>query len=446
MGKLKETAAGGSTGAGAIANTPSNRLGGMQTRMSLKKYMLDFYGRVTNRNKFGRVEDHLKGSISKISESAAYPYQLDDATSRMKSMQRSGMQQTGKHDDADSISYGVEDDMGNLMLVTVPLEQGEELERRVAQALADVLDYKKTGQGENKTLAELLYELKDEFTIIDAQFPTIPKDAVYNADEISLPEDNGNQGQDFPEETTGDEMGDEEGEMDDNEGTGDEEFPDDMEGDQDPEDEDIGDDFDEETEDKESLLTSVLSMLKTQNEKEIAQAKAEEEKAKERQAELALKASKKELESQEEMVAAQAEMEAEKDKEKRAKEMAELAKFNYKKKKGMSEGFSPMFKSTLLELDSEETTRSIRQQMTILPSKYQPEPGDTPEQVRHKRRQQQFAMRELRTQLRAAQNRENYEQRMQRQGNEDELDDQGEEPTSQNRQQQQTRTNDQRQQ
>jgi len=398
MDKVNETAAAGSTTAHSIAVVPSNRLGAMQSRMSLKDFMLNFYNNVKKGSKgYTPVPLKLQGSISKINESASYPFQLDDATSRLKSMEKnSGYEPT------DVISYGIQDDMGNLMLVTVPMEQSEELERRCAQALADVLDYKKTGNGENKTLAELLYELKDEFTIIDAQFPTIPKDAVYNADEIStLPEAE----DESPEGMGGeDEMGGEGPEDMGGEGP---EGPEGMDGKLGDDDADIGDDFGEEP-DKESLLISVLGMLKSQNEKETAQAKAEEEKAKAHQAEIALRSSKNEMASQEEMISAQAEMDAEKEKEKRVKERAELAKYNYKRKRGMGEGFSSIFTSMILELDVNDTTASLNREKMIMIQKYKLGKTDTPEERAHKQKQFQAAKRELQAKMRAARNQEQF--------------------------------------
>ncbi len=411
MANINETAAAGSTSAGSIATVPSNRLGGMQTRMNLKDFMLKFYSGVTNRNKYGPLK--LEGSIVAIEESAAHPYQLDDATSRLKNMQKQG-----EHDETDMVTYGIKDDTGNIMLISVPLEQGEEIERRVAQALADVMDFKKTGKGENKSLAELLYELKDEFDIIDAQFPNIPKDSVYNADEISnsLPEAEGDDMGSNDE--IGDDMGDEDPMGDDDPNAPDTAGEDDLDGEPDmdgmgSDDEDeVGDDF-EGGEDKESLLISVLGMLKSQNEKEIAQANAEEEKAKAEQAKLAAASSKDQMVQQEEMVAAQAELDAQKDKEKKAKEMAELAKFNYKKKNGLGEGFSGVFREAILELDANDTVQSLRRQQSTIPVKYKSEPTDDPDTKQFKAKQKQHAQREVRIKMKAARDAEDYEDKQQ---------------------------------
>jgi len=415
MKKIDETAAAGSTGAGSIAVAPSRSLDGAQSRMSLKDFMGKFYKGVKNAYAPKDVSKMFTSSINKIDESANFEYQLDNATSTFKAAQgESG------HEMSDTIAYGVQDDDGNIMVITIPIEQSEDLERTVAQTLADVMQYKKTGRGENKSLAELLYDLKDNFNIIDAQFPTIPKDAVYNADEItsSLPEnDSMGDDEDMGDDDFGSEgdMGDEETDnMDPSiDGGDDMEDGDGDDDDFDPDDEDMGDDFGDGEEDKESLLVSVLGMLKSQNEKETAQANAEIEKAKAVQAKAALTSSKMEMEAQEDMVAAQAEMDAEKEKEKRAKELANIAKFNYKKKKGLGEGFSNTFKSIVMEIDPNDTVATVRKQMQVVPLKYAIDPGDSEETKSLKNKEKQLAMRELQIKLRAARNRATYDKTQQ---------------------------------
>jgi hypothetical protein len=395
--KIKETAAAGSTGGGSIA-VSAGRLGGMRSRMSLKDFMVRFQSKVNNRYRF--VPVNMDGSIAKVTESYAHPYQTGDAVSRLKNAEIGATRGAVGMRPNDVITYGIEDDQGVMMKITVPMEQSEEFEQYIAQAMASVTEFKKTGVGEDKSLAELLYELKDQFTIVSAEFPTIPKDAVYNAEEITedLPDNAEN-----VDDTNDLENLENEPDMDTDSEDGDEEF--------DPEDEEIGDDFESGGDSKEELLTAVLAMLKSQNEKEIAQANAEAEQAKAKQAELALKSARNEMQTQEELVAAQAEMDAEKEKEKKAKEMAELAKFNYKKKMGESIGASSYLRSALLELDAMDTPQSLRRQMAVLNQKYKVEPDDDPDTVKFKREQFQAARREIRVQMQAAQRRQEYEQK-----------------------------------
>jgi len=409
MEKVDETAAAGSTGAGSIAVVPSNRLGGMQTRMNLKDYMLKFHQGIANRYRFHPVAmEGSVGSFERLTESSGYPDQLKDVTSRLKDLQNSG-----EYDNKDIISYGVRDDTGNMMIITVPLQQSEEFEQRIAQTLADVLDFKKTGKGEDKSLAELLYELKDEFTIITAEFPKLPKDAVYNADEITEADPDPEMGDDEggADSFGGDGLGDLEG--GDDEGnpnaSGSEDDLGDLEGD--PEDEDMGDDF-ESGDSKEDLMVSVLGMLKSQNEKETAQANAEAEQAKAKQAEIAMMSSKDTVAKEEELISAQAEMDAVKDKEKSAKKMRELATFNYKKKMAMGEGFSELFTQIVLELDANDTPQTLRRQMVNIRTKYKIGPEDDLETKQFKQKQSQSERKELQIRMRAARNRTDYEDDM----------------------------------
>ncbi len=401
--RIKEDAAGGSTGGGSIA-VSADRLGGMRSRLSLKDFMLKFHSKLNNRYKFAPVDANfnLGGSISKVTESLAHPYQTGDAVSRLKNAEIAATRGAVGMRPNDVITYGIEDDQGIMMKITVPMEQSEDFERHISQALADVAEFKRTGKGNDKSLAELLYELKDQFTIVNAEFPTIPKEAVYNADEITEDLPNSADAENVDDLNDLDSLDDQE-----------EELPPDAEDEEEfnPDDEEIGDDFESGGESKEELLTAVLGMLKSQNEKEIAQANAEAEKAKARQAELALKAARNELETQEELVAAQAEMEAEKDREKKAKEMAELAKFNYKKRMGESSGPSSYLRSALLELDAMDTPQSLRRQMATLTQKYKVDPEDDLETAKFKREQFQAARREIRVQMLAARQRQDYEQK-----------------------------------
>jgi hypothetical protein len=108
------------------------------------------------------------------------------------------------------------------------------------------------------------------------------------------------------------------------------------------------------------------------------------------------------------MLTAQAEMDAEKDLEKRAKERAELAKYNYKKRKGLNDGFSEIFRNVLLELDPMDTVKSLQRQKQAMLLKYKPSRDDTPEERRHKLNLSQEAKKEWQANMRAAKARERF--------------------------------------
>ena len=119
--------------------------------------------------------------------------------------------------------------------------------------------------------------------------------------------------------------------------------------------------------------------------KETAQARAEEEKYKAQQAESALKASTDEMQQQETMIAAEAEMDADKAQKKDDKRRADLAKFNYMKRKGTREGFSPLFRSTLLELNDSDTVMGIKRRTQIAKRNLAADREDTDTEIDLKR-------------------------------------------------------------
>ena len=231
---------------------------------------------------------------------------LDQIYSKMSSIKNQS-----RMEDQNVQTYGVEDDDGNMMKITVKGDQAEKFEVALAQELGELENYKMTGKGgygRSVSIAEVLYNLKQEFDIITVEFPEIPKDKVYNADKISDPDDVGFDEEDFessPDADFSDEpemdLGDEtdgksssEGDFDDLEG---------LEGESgeegEPEEEDLGVEFGEKDEDEESgsLLKNIVQMLSKEAEARAAEAEAEAEKSRALQAEYSMKAAKEEMRS-----------------------------------------------------------------------------------------------------------------------------------------------------
>ena len=411
---IKETAAGGSTAGGSIA-VSHDRMGGMRSRKSFKDFMDRFQQRIKNKYGYKEITFEGKGNASiknaGIMENTQHPYQLDNVVSRLK-----GMDRDTDFDAKDTVDFGVEDDDNNIMKISVPIQQAEEFERRMAQALADVVDFKKTGKGEDKSLAELLYELKDEFTILDVQFPRIPSDAIYNADEATTIEDDtiGEQDEFSPE--------DEEDELDQEDQDQKDQQSDEQDGgkdEEDQEDDESVEDFSEEPSDTDSLLRSVIDMLQSQSEERKAKALADAEEAKARQAELSRMAADKSLEREEELLGAEAEMEQEKEQDKEAKRLADLAKYRYKKSKGdegngagIGEGRESFLKNVFLkEVGEFETPDTLRRKRGTIKRKYAPEPGDDSETARYKRDQMQHELRSINMKINRAEEKERQQRR-----------------------------------
>jgi hypothetical protein len=350
---IKETAASGSVGAHSIA-VSAGRLGNKTpTKRSLKGFITTYYDGMGKKFELKPVsffklkENNVSVTvIASINET----FNLDSVLAQLSSYENKT-----NVEESEVTTYGVEDNKGNLMKVTVLDTEAEDFESYISAYLSELKDFENEGVDlKDISLAELLYKLKDLFDIRDVEFPNIPDDTVYNADEASDSVENSEispEGDDMMGDEMGDEMGGEMGdEMPDGE-MGADEFGDPMAGDEMPDgemgDDEFGDDEmmdDESVEDFEdmgddnstqSILMGVIDMLKGQAEAETARANAEAERARADQAEYTAKAAEQTLASKEELVAMDAEKDKHKETEKEAKRQAELATFRYKKSRGM---------------------------------------------------------------------------------------------------------------
>lgn len=456
--KLKEDAAVGTTGSGSIAAN-YDRLGSVQQREKGSEH--DWHSSIKDAKspegqrrqatialarknlaaakekmkKKNSVVGRFKSFISATNEAALEnamlsskpqtPFKINenfnmqDVVSRLK-----GIQHTSTP--AQTVSYGVEDDSGNMMKVTVKAEDSKEFEAKLAAELADAQDYQKvTGQTRELSMAELLFKLKDQFDIVDVQFPTIPKDAIYNADKVSYgtetpPEggmndmgmDAGGLGGDTTDPLNPEQSGEPlpvDG-LGGGEGGTDELSQDNSELPDDGSVQDFPPETAEPTDEK-SLLISVLNMLKADAEAKKAQADAEAEKARALQAEISQKAASAELSKQEEFARLEADMDKQKDKEKEARKLADLARFRVNSSVG--EGTKIGFSSYLLEYADGmvDNLATLNKQKQALRQQYAPVQGDDDLTMQFKRDSFNFANREIDARIRLAQLAAAYKQK-----------------------------------
>ena len=178
---LKETASAGSVGAHSVAVRFDSKRDEYPTKKrtgSFLDFMQQFNKKVGNSFNPKSIQKPFK-----LKENVS----LDQIYSKL-----SGIENQGRMSDDNTQTYGVEDDEGNLMKITVRGDQQEEFEAALARELAEVEEYKMTGRGgygRNVSMAEVLYNLKQNFDLVNVEFPEIPKDKVYNADKVSDPED-----------------------------------------------------------------------------------------------------------------------------------------------------------------------------------------------------------------------------------------------------------------
>lgn len=446
--KLNETAGGGATGAGGVAvRTDGPGISGKQRR-SLQDYLRKFQKRVVNRYKFAPVTPFP----IRLGEA----FDLQDVLSRLRGIEGKSVEPR------DNVTYGVEDDEGNIMKVTVRKDQAAEFEAVLAHELADIEAFSVTGeQGKDVSMAELLYNLKDKFDIIDVEFPKIPTDVVYNADQATVQpasqmpandqvtddQTNLDQGGDMGGDLGAPGMGDDDlgpvangrDKLDLNDISG--EGIDDLEGDAMGGESEPGDEltlepegdaegvegFEEPPADEGSILDRVLDMLKAQAEAETAKANAEAEKYRADQAEYSARAAQATVAQQEELARMEADMEKQKAQEKQAKKLADIAK--YRVQQTSSFGVN--------ESDSGETVALVRKLMAALPQKWEVFPNDDMATRAYKNQQQANEMRELQARMRSARAREIYAKQQREKGQQEQNPNQQQQQQNQRGQQQQ---------
>lgn len=387
---LKETASAGSTSAGSIAVDMSGTSKDKNSNYSLKSFIDSWQKKIKNK---------FKPYTIAINEN----FDIESVFSRLSGMERKGLEKN----QSTGTTFGVEDDQGNLMKVTVDRSQADAFEQEVAEYLADI---KKTASNfpspENEksvSMAELLFKLKGKFNIIDVEFPEIPKDVVYNVKDAT-PSADVSSDEVFPAEFS-DET---------DAGIDDPNSPMDLRDYKEPEDNidglesieddefDISTEFPDDGPDSESsILNKVIDMLKAQAESEIEKAKADAEKARAEQARYTAQATQSALKDQEERLKYEIEIENEKKREKEAKTLADMAKRKFSQTM-----------SAVSEADEGMKPGMVMRQRQQIALRYQSEPDDSPETRQYKAKQKAEAMREWMSRYRQAINADRHEKQL----------------------------------
>jgi len=353
-----EEMAAGATGAGAISTG-----GGYETvadyKPKKKKSKVQregtlFSGGVVNgtkRNVLRRVMNmetvkHKMGFLESLGvDHGKTNFDSSDVLSKIDSAQK----QERLNDD--TTAFGLEDDEGNLVKVYVKSDQAEEFEKTLAAMLAGQLadDGNDTdGNANAKEIAEVLYELKDKFDIVDVEWPGVETDEEEEqevADPAMAGGAGGAGGAEGGEAAGGEDMaavdgGDlglegGEGELD---GLGDEEG--DMTADG----------------DAKSALQAVIDVMKADAEAKQAEAEARTAEARAKEAEYAGQAAAHKVKREEQIFDMEAGEKEQKDRKKEAEQMAKLARFQHGKAQDAEANLSFESVESDEDDDSEEIT------------------------------------------------------------------------------------------
>ncbi len=298
---ITESAAGGATTAGGIAGF-RGAIGGMNRRQ---------------RNKKRGVEQKVRHTLKPVGTFYALKlveteqtFDPADVIAKMSAAENKAK------DGQDTKTFALEDEDGNIVKVSVAADEADDFEDALSRSLhgdgdGSVTDGEGEIEGSALEIAEILFKLKDRFTIVDVAWPQVEEDQEEDATEANA-------------ETMGDMEGGEEGgdalADDGEEGMGDEEG---LEG-EDGMDAEGGEEYDQM-----SALSQVIDLLKSQQDAQRAEADAKTAEANAKRAEAERDEAMAKVRQEEQILDMETYYKKEKEGDKEAKRLAQLARWKH---------------------------------------------------------------------------------------------------------------------
>lgn len=328
---IKETAAGGAMGGGAMAITSAQSVAGVRTPLGFnkskkKKKKGKKGGPVGNIYSFKFVEGYNFSDF--LREMDDGDFDASDVIAKLKHSE-----QQAEDSGEDTSAFALEDENGQLVKVWVPDDQADDFETALEQALSKG-DEDNDDENDQKEIAEVIWHLRKDFDIVNVEWGgDIPQD---EEQEVAAPAPT--EGGQLPGETgaelggdkseTGAEPGAEAGAegLGGEEGLGDEGEDGeggDMEATPDEADELGGED------DTKSTLQSIIGMMKADAEARMADANARAAEAKAREAEMSMNQAKEKVKQEEEILDMEAYYDKEKEEKGESDRLAKLAKYKH---------------------------------------------------------------------------------------------------------------------
>lgn len=288
---IGEDAAAGSIGAHAVAAV-ADRVGSSENKKVTTK-------RKKKKKKMRKQETEVSLLRRMMGEADESKFDASAVISTLKSAEKSATA------DEDTTAFGLEDEHGNIVKVYVKADQAEDFEQALETALARN-DEDDNEENTDKEIAEVLFELKDKFDIIDVEWGAIPEDEEENQ-EVDAAGEEGTEGDDLGLDAEGGEEG--------AEGEG--------------EDDMVADTDTASEEDVKSTLQQVIDMMKADAEAKTAQANAEKAEAEAEAAKYAAQAAAAKVKAEEEILDMESHNKKKAEEEKEAKRLAKLAKYKH---------------------------------------------------------------------------------------------------------------------
>lgn len=306
--ELLEGAAGGATGGGATTsgNIASNPWGGSFTKMISRTVKSPKVKKPKKRKNVYESLD-LKGLL----EDDETSFDPNDVISKLKSAEKK------MKSDGDTATFGLEDENGKIVRVTVKADQSKDFEAALGSMLSseenDEFNDEENEVVNSAEIAEILYNLRNRFDIVDVDWGDIEADQESEEQAATVPTDQGAEGQ-APEE--GDQASADQGA----EGQGAEGgVPADMS----TADQDTGEAS------ATSALQQVIDMMKADAEAKKAEADAKKAQARAEEAKYAAQLADHNIRKHEQSLDMEDYYNKKKETSKEAKEIAKLAKFKH---------------------------------------------------------------------------------------------------------------------
>jgi hypothetical protein len=297
--KIKESAAGGAVGGGAVAAVPSRLLKGstgIRRRQKVAGIPVIKYKNEANDvlNKLSLRQSFLTGLLNEYAQNMFSPA---DVEGKMRAAEKKmDFQQN-------TIAFGLQDDQGNIVKVYVRPEQANDFQQAVSSQLEDAVNT-------SAEIAELLFNLHNRFDIVHTEWPNIAED----------------QEEELPAGGEGDVEGGDEGELPDLEGM--DEVPPGDEGAMAP----------SPDEGVKSALNKVIDMLKSDAEARKAEADAKAAEARAKEAEYTAQIATQKVRSEQEVLDAEAYYRQKKEDQKEARKLTMLAKYRHDQARETEDG------------------------------------------------------------------------------------------------------------
>lgn len=304
---INETAAGGATGAGAVAAAPGSLFaGGVVKGRKTKKLNKIMRLSAEEINKTIKARNTFKWHVIKeMIDDDSETFDAADVFSKLDAAQKRS------ENEQDTVAFGLEDEDGTIIKVYVNAHDAEEFEDALAMTLS-AEDENGDYESSPKEIAEVLFLLKDKFEIVDVVWPEIEgdeeqemqgDDAGMEGEDPGMESDDANMDVDVDVDAEGDiEMGSE------------------------------GDDLEmEPDDDAKSALQQVIDVLKADAEAKKAEAEAKEAEAEAKEAEYNAQAAAAKVSQEEQVLDMEAYYKDKKNQDDEAKRLAKLAKYQHDK-------------------------------------------------------------------------------------------------------------------